>query len=229
VGAGGIAGGGAIDPLKQALGPPLVEVRGYALTPENSVPANAIGYAVPVFTSTEQAARFCPAFLNRLSFEGALNSESRLTVRSYGRSVQIAPFVWPVTRWTASDKADCVGLVARYNLSGARTFYTVAANAIRRQGGRPSDTLSDGPFIVTARRVSGTVMVFDLSRAPDNDYEKWLVRSVEQLTDPTLTGRTIVTPSWRDRMRYYVFGSVAAFQPIIDVLIPGFSDEHKKG
>lgn len=224
---GGVAGGGSLKPIGTKLGPALIEVRGYTLTPEQSVPENAIGYAVPVFTSSEQAIRFCPAFLKRLSFAGALDTNTKLMVRTYGRSVQVAPFVWPVTNWSAADRADCAGLVRRYNLSGARLFYTIALNAIRQGGGSPN-ALSGGPFIVTARRVSGTVMVFDLSRAPDNDYDKWLVRSVEQISNPALSGKTMVTPGWRDRMRYYVFGSVASFRPIIDVLIPGFSKEHDK-
>lgn len=224
----GSAGGGVLNPFSNKPGPMLVEVRGYVLAPSGSVPQNAIGYAVPVFTTRQQAMRFCPAFLKRLNFEGMLDARTKLMARTYGQTVQIAPFVWPVTNWGPDDKADCATLVQRYNISGARIFHTLALNAINRNGGGPAHALTDGPFIVTARRVSGTTMIFDLSRAPDNDYDKWLVRSAEQLTNPTLTGQTYVTPTWRDRMRYYVFGSVDTFQGVIDVLIPGFSAEHRR-
>jgi hypothetical protein len=224
----GVGGGGGARPASTKPGPLLVEVRGYVLAPSASVPPDAIGYAVPIFTSREQAKNFCGSFIGRLSFGGRLDSNVKLQVRTYGQTVQIAPFVWPVTSWTTGDKADCVSLVARYNLSGARIFYKLAVDAIRANGGRPSDALSQGPFIVTARRVSGTTMIYDLSRAPDNDYEKWLVRAAEQLTDPSWSRQTYVTPRWRDRMRYYVFGSISTFQGIVDVLIPGFSKEHER-
>lgn len=223
----GVSGGGGA-PLVAQPGPQLVEVRGYALPPEASVPPDAIGYAVPIFTSREQAARFCPIFLRRLNFDGILDARTKLMVRTYGQSVQIAPFVWPVTSWRATDRADCGTLIPRYNISGAKVFYALALNAIRKNGGRKSHALTEGPFIVTARRVSGTTMIYDLSRVPDNDYDRWLVQAAEQLTNPTLSGQTYVTPTWRDKVRFYVFGSISSFQGIIDVLIPGFTKEHGK-
>ncbi len=207
----------------------LIEVRGFALTPSDRVPAGAIGYAVPIFTDRTQASRFCPLFRSRLSFAGALHAETPLKVQSYGRIVQIAPFVWPVTTWRAGDRPDCTLLVERYDVSGARSFLTLAQQAIRDLGGGPADSLEGGPFIVTARRVSGAVMVYDLSRAPDNDYGKWLSRAVTDLSDPFLTEAVVVKPTRRDQVRAFVFGTIPSWRGILGLLVPGFKDEQDRG
>lgn len=212
-----------------ASGRSVIEVRGYTLSPQDRVPTKAIGYAVPVFTDRAQAVRFCSAFRSQLTFAGSLDGRTPMVVQSYGQTVQIAPFVWPVTSWQARDKPDCKLLVERYNLSGARMFFDLAQRAIVEAGGRPVDALEPGPFIVTARRVSGAVVVYDLSRAPDNDYGKWLAKSVQQLSNPTMGNTMVVQPTRRDQVRAFIFGALPTFQGVLNVLLPGFKDAHDKG
>jgi hypothetical protein len=218
-GGGGLAGNG--HPADERPG--FIEVRGYALAPQDQVPTNAIGYAVPIFTDMSQIQHFCPLFRSQLTFEGALDAGTPLKVRSYGNTVQIAPFIWPVTSWTSDDKPDCKLLVERYNISGARQFFAIAQQAIRASGGQPADALEHGPFIVVARRVSGSVMVFDLSRAPDGDYKLWLSRAVEQLSNPIVDTTRVVRPPWRDQVRAYVFGVMPVFTGVLEKLIPNFT------
>ena len=224
---GGVVAGGVLGASSVDRG--LIEVRGYALSPTHRVPTDAIGYAVPVFTDLRQAARFCPAFRSQLTFAGSLERRTPLVVQSYGQRVQIAPFVWPVTSWTNGDKPTCEVLVARYNLAGARMFFDLAQRAIVEAGGRPVDALEPGPFLVTARRTSGAVIVYDLSRAPDNDYGRWLARSVRQLSNPTIANTIVVRPSRRDQVRAFVFGALPAFEGVLNLLIPGYKEERRKG
>jgi len=220
----GSAGGGLLNP-----GGSLIEVRGYSLGPDQSVPADAVGYAVPIFTSKDQAARFCPLFTSKLSFNGSLNGGTKMLVRSYGQTVRIAPFVWPVTGGASGQAGDCRTLVDRYNVSAARTFYSVAAAAIQAQGGGQVQALGTGPYIMLARRISGTVIVFDLSRAPAGDYSEWLDRAIGQLGNPAVGGTGYVTTTLRDNVRFYVFGAVPTFSGILNILIPGYKAEHDKG
>lgn len=208
--------------------PKLIEVRGYALAERDKAPESAIGYAVPIFTNREQALRFCPLFRSKLTFSGALDARTPLTVESYGRKVEIAPFIWPVTSWARTDAPTCARLVERYNISGAKTFFQLAQQAIIANGGRPADTLEEGPFIVTARRVSGAVMVYDLTRAPDGDYGLWLSRTITDLSNPGLTTTVVVRPPLRDQVRAFAFGAVPSWEGILEVLIPGFRDAHAK-
>lgn len=206
----------------------LIEVRGYVLARNDQVPANAIGYAVPIFTNRQEIDRFCPLFLDYMSFSGALNQGTPMRINSYGQEVLIAPFVWPVTTWSKDDKADCKTLGDRYDISGARTFLKQAQQTIAAQGGRDIDTLKSGPFILTARRVSGSMVLYDLSQAPDDDYPTWLTRAVEQMSNPAATQTMYVTPNWHDKARYYVFGAIPSFNGILNVLMPGFKDAHAK-
>lgn len=223
------SGGGLLAGSSDHLGAKLIEVRGYALAPDQSVPPAALGYAVPIFTSRDQAARFCPLFVKRLTFGGLLTRGTPLRVRSYGQDVRIVPFVWPVTDWKPSEAPECKRLVERYNISAARNFFQLAVQSIRANGGSASDIIADGPFIATARRVSGTVMLYDLSRAPDTDYQRWFTMAVEQLSNPAINGSSrYVTPPWRDKVRYYVFGSIPAWEGVLKILIPGFANEHAK-
>lgn len=209
-------------------GEKLIEVRGYVLVRNDRVPANAIGYAVPILTSRQEIDRFCPLFLDRMSFSGALNQGTPMRVDSYGKEVQIAPFVWPVTTWSENDKADCKTLGDRYDISGARTFLKQAQETIAAHGGRDIDALQSGPFILTARRVSGCMVLYDLSQAPDGDYPIWLTRAVEQMSNPAATETLYVTPNWHDKARYYIFGTIPSFIGILNVLMPGFTDAHAK-
>ncbi len=209
-------------------GEKLIEVRGYVLARNDQVPANAIGYAVPILTSRQEIDRFCPLFLDHISFSGALNQGTPMRVNSYGQDVQIAPFVWPVTSWSSDDKADCKTLGDRYDISGARTFLKQAQQTIAAQGGRDIDALKSGPFILTARRVSGSMVLYDLSQAPDDDYPTWLTRAVQQMSNPAATQTLYVTPNWHDKARYYVFGAIPSFNGILNVLMPGFKDAHAK-
>jgi hypothetical protein len=74
-----------------------------------------------------------------LAFKGSLHSNTKLEVQSYGQEAQIAPFVWPVTSWSKTDKPTCDLLSQRYNLTAAQQFFTLAQKAIVAHGGRPVD------------------------------------------------------------------------------------------
>ncbi|WP_087124885.1 MULTISPECIES: hypothetical protein [Burkholderiaceae] len=206
----------------------MIEVRGYVLARNDQVPDGAIGYAVPIFTSRQEIDRFCPLFLDRMSISGALNKGAPMRINSYGQEKQIVPFVWPVTSWSANDTADCKTLGDRYDISGARTFFKQAQQTIGAHGGRDIDALRNGPFILTAKRVSGSMVLYDLSQAPDDDYPTWLTRAIEQMSNPLATQTVYVTPNWHDKARYYVFGTIPAFNGILDVLMPGFKGAHAK-
>ena len=210
-------------------GQKLIEVRGYVLARKDQVPTSAIGYAVPIFTNRAEIERFCPLFLSQMSFGGVLDQGTSMRINSYGQEVQIAPFVWPATHWTKEDKADCKTLADRYDTSGARIFLKRAQQTIAAHGGRDVDTLQSGPFILTARRVSGSMVLYDLSRAPDGDYPTWLTRAIEQMSNPAATQTLYVTPNWHDQARYFVFGAIPSFNGILDALMPGFKGAHAKG
>jgi hypothetical protein len=107
-------------------------------------------------------------------------------------------------------------------------FFQLAQDAIIAHGGRPADSLESGPFIVTARRLSGAVTVYDLTRAPQGDYGKWIATSVGELSDPLDNGLTIIViPPVRDQVRAFVFGSEPDWERIVNMLIPGFSQRSK--
>ena len=218
------SGGGLLSP-----GGSPIEVRGYALAPEQKVPADAVGYAVPIFTTKEQAQRFCPLLTSRLTFNGSMDASVKMLVRSYGQTVEVAPFVWPVSAWSAGQSGDCSTLVERYNVSAARTFYARATAEIQARGGGPAQAMGAGPYIMLVRRISGTVMLFDLSRAPADDYPRWLDKAIAQLGNPAVGGTGYVATSMRDNVRFYVFGAVPTFTGILNVLIPGYKSEHDKG
>lgn len=206
-----------------------IEVRGYVLMRNDQVPLSAIGYAVPIFTSRQEIDRFCPQFLDRMSISGVLNQGTPMRINSYGREVQIAPFIWPVTTWSERDTADCRTLGDRYDIAGARTFLRQAQETIASRGGRDSDALKGGPYILTARRVSGSLVLYDLSRAPDGDYPTWLTRAIEQLSNPDATETLYVRPNWHDQVRYYVFGAIPSLTGIVNMLMPGFREAQSKG
>ena len=225
-------GGGIIKPQtgsKQNAPAHLISVEGYVLAPQDKVPDTAIGYAVPVFTNMNDAARFCPLFLNQLTFAGQIKANTNLKVDSYGHTTDIAPFVWPVTSWSKQDKASCDLLSQRYSIAGARMFFNLAQQAIAANGGKPADALQTGPFIVTARRVSKTVMVFDLTRAPHGDYNRWLAQAVQELSNPLIGNSTIVTPTFHDQVRAFVFSNIPVFDGVLQILVPGYREAQSKG
>lgn len=204
-------------------------MRGYVLGPSDSVPAGAIGYAAPIFASTEAAARFCPVFRSGLTFAGALTAATPMRVLSMGETVDIAPFVWPVTGWAAGDAPDCALMAARYNVSGAQTLLRRARQTIRAHGGPANAGLSSGPFIMTVHRKGGAVVLFDLSQAPPQDYRKWLDRAVSDLTDPGAHTTQVIRPVPRDRVRAFVFNSVDSWIGVLAVLIPGYAARAAQG
>jgi hypothetical protein len=219
-------GGGLIDGHNGAQNQKLILVEGYVLAPQDKVPDNAIGYAVPIFTNRDDAARFCPIFLSQLTFQGALTAHTKLIVDSYGQTVDIAPFVWPVTSWSNTDKPDCATLSARYNVSAAKQFFDLAQQAIVAHGGRTADTLEKGPFIMTARRLNRTVMIYDLTEAPDGDYSGWLQTAVGELSNPLdIDETTEVEPSTRDKVRAFIFANEPTFDGILKILVPGYGQK----
>lgn len=220
------AAGGGI--LGRDSGRTYIEVRGYVLAPDQSVPVDAVGYAVPIFTSSEQASRFCPQFISRLSGGGVLDARTKMKVSAYGRAVQIAPFIWPVSSWTAGSVADCGTLVGRYNLSGAKTFYGIAADQIRAKGGTAPGRLGEGPYIMAVRRATGNVLLLDLSTVPLGDYQHWFDQAVGFLTDPRIGDDGYRSATLRDQVRFYVFGSIPDFMPVLTMLIPSFKAGNAK-
>jgi len=211
-------------------------VRGYVLARDGDIPRDAVAYEIAVFRKKEEAARFCPAFLKRLTFEGGLTAQTELSVTSRGKPVEIAPFIWPVTAWTAADKAakpTCEVLVARYDYAGARTFLAEAKSQLGARadlGGALAS--SDGPFIVVARK-AGATTVFDLSRAPDVDWDGWLVRTIDAVEAgapvAAAGGKGVVAPGLRDQLRYYVFAAVPAIDAALGVFVPGYAKAAQGG
>jgi hypothetical protein len=220
------AGGGVLQP---GPGKAPIEVRGYVLTQDQTPPTDALGYAVPIFTSLDQAAQFCPMFTARLSMDGALTSRSKMVVTAYGQTVRIAPFIWPATDWPTGSVSDCKSLVQHYNLSGAKIFSTLATDVIRKNGGTVPDGLGDGPFIMATRRASGTVLLLDLSKVPPGDYQQWFDRAVSYLSDPRVDDTGYHAATLHDQVRFYVFGSIPDFMPVLNMLVPSFKTEHAKG
>ena len=197
-----------------------LEVRGYVLSRENDFPPNAIAYAVPIFLTTDQAQRFCPAFIKRMTFEGALSSQTQLRVQYAGRAVEIVPFAWPVTMWNG-EPAACTTLVARYDIGRARAFLNAARSQLQARPQAASLTNAAGPFIVIARRRGDSIVVYDLSQAPDADYDRWLLETMTSLeSNGGATG--IVSPDWRDKLRFAVFSAVPAVRNALTDLVPGF-------
>jgi hypothetical protein len=193
------------------------------LTPADQVPPDAIGYAVPIFTTRTEAARFCPLALERVGFVGALTSSTPMFLDTYGETEDVAPFVWPVTAWTRGEPFDCAHLVARYNIAGAQVFLRKARRAIAAHGGVAKLANEDGPFIMTARRACGGVMLYDLSRAPNLDWERWLRQAIVDLSRPSDCRVTVVRPVMRDQVRAFVFASAPSWQGILKILVPGYN------
>jgi hypothetical protein len=201
----------------------MIEVRGYVLAPSDQVPAAAIGYAVPIFARRADVERFCPALTARIGFAGALTGATPLRVTTYGQIEDIAPFVWPVTSWSAPAPYDCAHLVAQYNISGAQVFLRKARQAIASNGGSIDVAAEPGPFIMTARRNCNGVMLYDLSQAPPEDYDAWVGKAITELSGPRDCHAMIVEPTFRDKVRAFVFASVPSFNGILKVLIPGYN------
>lgn len=198
-----------------------LEVRGYVLARDGAIPRDARAYAVVAFRQASEAQRFCPAFRARLDFEGALVSGTDLTVTSRGLPVEIAPMIWPVTSWGAADRPDCATLVARYDYAGARAFLQEARRSLAPLGLATTFNATSGPFIISARR-SGSLTVYDLSRAPDADYDRWLVQTVDGI-ESGVSGPAVVAPGWRDQMRFYAFSAVPSIEAALDVFVPGYA------
>lgn len=204
----------------------VIEVRGYVLARDGAIPKDAIGYAIPVFGTREEAARFCPAFRNRLTFEGAIRATTDLDITERGQRIRVAPFVWPVTSWNGSMQPTCANLVERYDYAGGRTFLAAARQQISARLGASAPALSaGGPFIVTAARKGGAVLVYDLSAAPDTDYDKWLLRTIEAMErgrdNRALAG--VVTPGLRDQVRYVMFSLVPAIDQALGTFLPWYA------
>ena len=201
-----------------------ISVRAFVLARDGAIPKDAIGYAVAVFTSPEQADRFCTVFRARLDFAGSLTGTTQLTVTEYGQRIRIAPFVWPTTAWPAGTPSSCANLVARYDFAGARLLL-LAALAQMQAAGAPADALgAEGPFLVAAPRKGGAMTVFDLSRAPAVDYDKWLLRAVETLERGETGGLApIVQPGVRDQVRFVAFGLAPVIEEALGVFLPGYA------
>jgi hypothetical protein len=204
----------------------VIEVRGYVLARDGDIPKDAIGYAIPVFGTRAEAARFCPAFRNRLTFEGAIRATTDLDITERGQRIRVAPFVWPVTSWSPLWQPTCANLVERYDYAGGRTFLAQARQQISARLGASAPALSaGGPFIVTAARKGGAVLVYDLSAAPDTDYDKWLLRTIEAME----RGRDnrapagVVTPGLRDQVRYVMFSLVPAIDQALGTFLPWYA------
>lgn len=200
------------------------EVIGYVLGPNGDIPDSAVGYAVPIFTDKATAGAFCPVFLNQLNIAGALTDATPMTVRGHGEANQIAPFIWPVTSWADKTPLDCVNLVQNYDLGQARVFLAKARAQIASQGGQASPLADDGPFILTVKRVSRSVAVYDLSKAPGMDYAKWLKKAIDRLSDPNRDVQAgVIRPNWHDQMRGYAFGAAPVFDAFLGKFLPGYS------
>lgn len=200
----------------------IIQARGFVLARDGAVPADAIGYAIVVFAQRAEAERFCPAFRERLTFEGSLRVDTDLSIQVYRKPVEVAPVIWPVTQWRAqTDQPDCAKLVERYDYAGARTWLATARAQIEQTGGAVK--LGAGPYIVTARR-QGTVIVYDLSRAPDSDYGSWLGRTIEgiETLSPRYANAGVVTPGTRDQVRYWAFGVAREADDALGVFVPAY-------
>lgn len=201
-----------------------IEVVGYVLSPTGDIPDSAVGYAVPIFADKATAGAFCPSFLNQLNIDGALSASTPMIVKSHGESDEIAPFIWPVTSWPDKTPLDCAHLVQNYDLGQAREFLTEARTQIARQGGQPTALADNGPFILTVRRISRSIAVYDLSKAPDIDYAKWLAKAIERMSNPNRDVAVgIIRPNWHDQMRGYVFGAVPTMDALLGKFMPGYA------
>jgi hypothetical protein len=209
--------GAAVSPTTST-----VEVRGYVLSRETTIPGQALAFTIPVFLSQAEAQRFCPSFLARLSFEGRITANTQLRFRYAGRNVEVVPFVWPVTSWENNSAATCSNLVRGYDYARARSFLNAAQSQIlARQVNMPL-RLTNGPYIVVARRQGGSVVLYDLSEAPDVDYDRWLMATIVGLENenaPRLESG-VVAPGWRDRLRYHVFGAAPAMRNALSAFVP---------
>jgi hypothetical protein len=202
----------------------MISVRGFVLARDGAIPKDAVGYAVAVFSTPQQAEQFCDVFRGRLDFAGSLKGTTNLTVTEYGARIRIAPFIWPTGSWPAGTVASCANLVARYDFAGARLMLR-AALAQMAAAGAPADSIGvDGPYVLTAPRKGQAMTIFDLSRAPAIDYDKWLLRAVETVERGEAEGLApLVQPGVRDQVRYVAFSLAPAIEEALGVFLPGYA------
>jgi hypothetical protein len=154
-----------------------VEVRGYVLSPDQSIAETAIGYAARIFSAPGRGRALLPGVLRpaeprRPPATG--HADVWVVARRLGRHRALH---------LAGDPMDCARLVDRYDLGSASTFLPVARTGIAGQSGAGVYSANQGPLIMMARRVSRLVVPYDLSAGPDTAYAAWLNKAIQRLSD----------------------------------------------
>ena len=191
------------------------------MTGDEQVPANNFGYGLVLLSSPDAARNLCDIFVQTLPNPTVLTHRSPLLVNAYGARAGIAPMIWPVTTWGGSDQPNCPALIRNYNYAGARLLLQRASAEIRARGKTPPDPASPGPFLVTYQTLSHGVKLIDMSRTPVADYQRRFNTAMQLLTTQDGADAEVIRASKHDELRYYVIGSVPAFDVWLHLVLPG--------
>jgi hypothetical protein len=200
---------------------PRAEVRGFLLGNDEGIPKAAPAFALPVLRDRVHAKALCDALNSRVDLNTPITTTTPMRTAEGKR---IVPLAWMLNVTTAeiaaSGGADggralesCDTLAAAYDMARAERVREMAKTVLARAGQNPASLDDTGPFMIAATRDWSNVVVYDMSQAPQVDYQKWvddLIKDLEALE--VRQGTNVVEAGVRDRVRFFVFKTVPYVQ-----------------
>lgn len=202
-------------------------MEGFILGADQTLPVDAVAYAIPVFSTREQAEQLCAGF-RPFGFDEWFTGTTPLSREVWGAPVAIVPFLWPVRDRTPNTLAggmDCPEMARRYNMAAAAVARRRAANALIRYGViKTADEIATAPLVVVFDRTADRVIVYDFSKIPQIDFPAEVAqmkRDVEGMRAAAAGFPAYFKADWRQELRFYAFQGEPALKELVYALAPG--------